>query len=237
MRKTLLALASGVALILAMPAAMAQETVPTELAVTTPYVGVSIKPGDTATFTLDVAGPPGTRVALSAGDIPSGWDATLLGGGFQLNEVLIGETGHVSVDLDVDVPDDATDGSYEISVDAAGGGARRQVPLSIDVAATAGGDVTMSSDFPDLQGPADSTYSYTLDLDNGTPQEIQFGLTAEGPEGWRIDMKPSGEAQASTVTVGGGESTTVTVEVDPPDTAPAGSYQVVARADGGGETA
>lgn len=238
MRRMLRILVCGMALMLAMPAAIAQETtVPTQLSVTTPFVGVSIKPGDTATFALDVAGPPGTRVALSVDDVPENWETSLSGGGFQLSEVLIGETGHVSVDLDVDVPEDATEGDYGVTVVSSSGGVVQRLPLALSVTATAGGEVSLSTDFPDLQGSADSTFSYTLDLSNGTPQEIQFGLTAEGPEGWQVEVRPSGEAQASTVTVGGGQNTTVTVDVDPPDTAEAGSYVVVARADGGGESA
>jgi uncharacterized membrane protein len=72
---------------------------------------------------------------------------------------------------------------------------------------------------------------------NNTPQEIQFGLTANGPEGWLTEIKPSGEAQASTVTVPAGETAQVTVDVDPPDTAPAGEYLITARAEGAGLSA
>lgn len=234
-------LGAGAALMLAMlpmSAANAQEeTPPTELGITTPYVGVSIKPGDPATYSVDVAGPPGSRVGLSVDDLPEGWGAELRGGGFELSEVLLDDTGHVDVDLEVQAPEDAADGGYFLTLTAHSGSAVEYLDLSIDVATTAGGEVTFATDFPALQGSSDSSFSYSLDLDNATPQEIQFGLTVDGPEGWQIDIRPSGESQASTVTVGGGDSTTVTVDVDPPDTTPAGSYTVLAKAEGGGEAA
>lgn len=224
--------------ILPMPLAGAQEVAPpTELGITTPYVGVSIKPGDSATYTVDVAGPPGSRVTLSADDLPDGWTAAIRGGGFELNEVLLDDTGHQNVDLEVQAPADAEDGDYGVTLTARSGSALQQLDLTIRIAATAGGEVALTTDFPDLQGASDSTFSYDLSLDNATPQEIQFGLTADGPEGWQIDIRPSGESQASNVTVGGGDSTTITVEVDPPDTAAAGDYTVVAKAEGGGESA
>jgi uncharacterized repeat protein (TIGR01451 family) len=222
--------------LLAVPAG-AQETVPTELSLMTPYVGVSVKPGDSATFKLDVAAPPDSRVALELQDLPEGWEGRLQGGGFVLDEVLVDSTGHVSVDLDLDVPADATDGSYNLSVEARSGGSVEVLPLSLTVATDVGGQVTLSTDYPSLKGPSDSTYSYTLQLSNGTPQEIQFGLSVEGPTGWQTDIRPSGEAKAATVTVAGGDSATVTVEVTPDPQADAGQYSILAHADGGGQNA
>ncbi|MGD2101332.1 MAG: NEW3 domain-containing protein [Acidimicrobiia bacterium] len=241
MRKPVRALGLFGALVLVtvpMMAAAAQEvTTPTELRVSTPYVGVSIKPGDSASYAIAVSGPPGDRVDLSVDGLPDGWTATIKGGGFDLKEVLLDDTGRVSVDLDVDVPADTPDGDYSFAMLAEAESGTERLELSIGVAANAGGDVSLSTDFPSLQGSSDSSFSFSLDLDNGTPQEIQFGLNTEGPEGWQIEIRPSGESQASTVTVAGGASTTVTVDVDPPDTAPAGSYVVLAAAEGGGESA
>lgn len=220
------------------PMARAQEvTPPTALGITTPYVGVSVKPGDTAKFSVDVGGPAGSRVSLAVDGLPDGWTADVRGGGYELNEVLLDETGHVTVDLEVQAPSDAAEGDYSLTLVARSGSAVQRLDLSISVAASAGGEVTLSTDFPDLQGASDSKFSYSLDLQNGTPQDVQFGLSTEGPEGWQIDIKPSGESQASNVTVGGGDSTTITVDVDPPDTTAAGDYTVVAKAEGGGESA
>jgi uncharacterized membrane protein len=240
--RTLMALlVAGVVLAMGVPAASAQETatttIPTHLTLTTPYVGVSVGPGNQATFTVDVAGPPGSKVDLELDGLPEGWYARLQGGGFELNRVQLGETGHVSIDLNVTVPEQEENGRAELTLTGVSGSTRATLDLSIVVAAAAGGEVGLTTDFPALQGPSDSTYSFNLQLDNGTPQEIQFGLSAEGPAGWQVDIQPSGEAKASTVTVGGGSSSTVTVNVDPPDTVEAGTYTITAGADGGGQSA
>lgn len=219
------------------PGASAQESPPTTLSLTTPFVGVLIKPGDNATFPIDVAAPTGTRVHLQLSGLPEGWDSRLQGGGFELDEVLVGATGHESVELSVNVPADAADGSYDMTLVGDSGSGSVSLGLTLTVTAEAGGEVTMTTDFPSLNGPSDSTYSFSLILDNGTPQEIQFGLAAEGPPGWQIDVRPAGEANASTVTVGGGESATVTVDVDPADDAEAAVYTMVASAEGGGHLA
>ncbi len=224
---------------LALPA-MAQETTtppPTTLSINSPFVGVAVKPGDSATFKLTVGAVPGDRVAFTLDGVPEGWDAELRGGGFVVDEVQVDSTGFVSLDLQVDVPAETEEGSYAMSLTGTGSSGTDRLDLSIRVAATVGGDVSMTTDFPNLQGPADSTYSFDVTIANDTPQDIQFGLSASGPEGWVSEIKPSGEAQASTVTVAAGATAQVTVDVDPPDAAPAGDYAITAKAEGGGVSA
>ncbi|HEY6628607.1 MAG TPA: NEW3 domain-containing protein [Acidimicrobiia bacterium] len=224
---------------LALPA-MAQETTtppPTTLSINSPFVGVAVKPGDSATFKLTVGAVPGDRVAFALAGVPDGWDAELRGGGFVVDEVQVDSTGFVSLDLQIDVPAETEEGSYEMSLTGTGSSGTDRLDLSIRVAATVGGDVSMTTDFPNLQGPADSTYSFDVTITNDTPQDIQFGLSATGPEGWVSEIKPSGEAQASTVTVAAGSTGQVTVDVDPPDAAAAGDYAITAKAEGGGVSA
>jgi len=219
---------------LALPAVAQESPPPTSLSISSPYVGVAVKPGDSATFELTVASPPGDRVGFTLNGLPEGWEGELRGGGFVVDEVQVGDTGIVTLELQVDVPAETEEGDYEMSVGATGGAGADTLDLSIRVAASVGGDVSMTTDFPALRGPADSTYTFDLAIANNTPQEIQFGLSANGPEGWLTEIKPSGEAQASTVTVAAGETAQVTVDVDPPDTVPAGEYLITARAEGSG---
>jgi uncharacterized membrane protein len=219
---------------MALPALAQESPPPTSLSISSPFVGVAVKPGDSATFELTVASPPGDRVGFSVNGLPEGWEGELRGGGFVVDEVQVGETGFVTLELQVDVPADTEEGNYEMSIDATGGSGADRLDLSIRVAASVGGDVSMTTDFPALRGPATSTFSFDLAIANNTPQEVQFGLSANGPEGWLAEIKPSGEAQASTVTVAAGETAQVTVDVDPPDTVAAGDYLITARAEGSG---
>ncbi len=236
-----LAVAALTVTALAGPAA-AQETeatipTPTTVSITSPFVGVAVKPGDSATFEVTVAAPPGDRVELTLNGLPEGWEGELRGGGFVVDAAQVDSTGQVSLELQVDVPADAAEGDYEMSVAASGGSGNDTLDISVRVAATVGGDVSMATDFPALEGSADSTFNFDLSLVNNTPGEVQFGLSASGPEGWLTEIRPSGEAQASTVTVAAGETATVTVEVDPADASPAGDYAIMARAEGAGLSA
>ncbi len=239
---------AGVVLLLAVIVAFgigtavpAQET-PSNTATTavrllSPYVGIAVEPGDSASFTLDVVGPEEDEVRLSVEDVPDGWTAKIRGGGLAVDRVMIGDSLTHNLKLEIDVPPTAAEGSYRLAVAAEGESSGDRLDFDITVAQAVGGGVTLDTEFPALRGPSDVTFTFNLDLKNDTGDDIQFGLETEGPDGWQIEAKPSGQSRASTVTVTAGSSERITVEADPPDFTPAGTYPVVVQASGGGETA
>lgn len=202
-----------------------------------PYVGVAVEPGDTATFDLTLKGSEGEKVGLEISDLPSGWSARIRGGGFIVDSVTVGEGLATALRLEIDVPDDAAEGAYRLAVIATGIASSDTLEFNLTVAQAVGGGVTLNAEFPALRGPSDVVFSYTLELRNDTTEEIQFGLQAQGPDGWQVDARPAGESRAASLTVAAGSSERITVDVDPPDTAAAGQYQAVVQAAGGGETA
>jgi len=169
--------------------------------------------------------------------IPKAWTAQIRGGGFVVDRIMVGEGLSNSLKLEVEVPPDAANGSYQVVLVANTKNSSDSLVFDIDVAQTVGGGVTLSTEFPALRGPSDVTFKFSLDLSNNTSEEIQFGLQTQGPTGWQIDAKPSGQSRASTVTVAAGSSERVTVEVDPPDFSPAGTYPVTVQVAGSGESA
>lgn len=210
---------------------------PTRVNLVTPYIGVAVEPGETASFTLDVTAPRGEVVELEVADLPDGWSADIRGGGFVVDRVMVDAGLSHNLKLEVDVPESATEGKYQVTVVAAGEVSTDRLVLDLMVAQTVGGGVSLDAEFPALRGPSDVEFSFNLELTNETPEEVQFGLQGEGPSGWQVTARPSGQTRASSVTVAAGSSERVTVEVDPPDFTPAGTYSVLVRAAGGGETA
>lgn len=214
----------------------AQEEAPSPdtVQLVSPYLGVAVEPGETADFSIGVLGPEGAEATLSVTDLPDGWAARLRGGGYLVDRVLIGE--EVDLTLEVDVPPDTADGTYRVVLEAESSGSQDSLVFDITVTPVAGGGVSLNAEFPTLRGPSDVRFSFTLDLSNDTGEEIQFGLQSQGPPGWQITARPAGETRAATVTVDAGRSERVTVEADPPDFTPAGTYPIVVQAAGGGES-
>jgi uncharacterized membrane protein len=202
-----------------------------------PYLSVAVEAGKTATFEFDLEALSGSVVDLAVDQAPEGWATRIRGGAFLVDQVMVGDDGTEHLKLEVDVPATAPDGAYPIVLVARSTSGSDQLVFDLGVSEAASGGVSLSTEFPELKGPSDTNFSYTLDLANDTGAEITFGLETEGPSGWQITARPSGETQAATVTVPSGESKRVTVEVDPPDITEAGAYQVLVTASGDGESA
>ncbi|HEV8489509.1 MAG TPA: NEW3 domain-containing protein [Candidatus Limnocylindrales bacterium] len=205
----------------------------------TPYAAVAVEPGNTASFDLDLTSNAERRVNLTVTSVPDGWTATIRGGGFIVDGVTVGPSGAPELTLDVDVPDAATDGAYQVSVRASGGGtAVDTLDLSLRVAAAAGGSVTLTTDNPALRDDAESTFPFSLNLENGTPRELTFALSTENPGvGWIVNATPSGQTQVASFAVAAGAQETISVSVDPPDTVAAGTYPITVTATAGDQSA
>lgn len=205
------------------------------VSISSPFPGVSVEPGDSARFDLDVESSDVSRtLSLEVSGLPDGWDASLTGGGAEITRVTAGPDSSARVRLDVSVPADASEGSYEFTVTARGEGVAATTTLEVDVRAGAGGDVTLTPDFPGLRGPADATFTFTVEVRNDTPREVQLELAARGPSGWRVEARPTTERQASTISIDSGSTQRVNVEARPPVSVQAGTYEVTFGVSGSG---
>jgi uncharacterized membrane protein len=195
------------------------------LTLTTPYPAVVVGPGSKVSFDLSVKTSPAARVDLSVSGAPSGWTATLFGGGFVIDAVQTNGTDAATARLDVTVPSGAT-GSARIDVRAGALGQTVDLPLDIRIEAQAAGDVTLTTDVPSQRGSASSSFTFNLTLNNGTAQDLTFAATAQGPDGWTTDATLTGQAQAASAIVKAGNSAGITVTAKPPSNVAAAAYQV-----------
>ena len=212
--------------------ALAQEA--ESQTITTPYPGVLVEPGDTASFTLAVNSDTTRSFELVVEGLPEGWSPALRGGGQDIRRATAGPGTPASVDLDVTVPLGTEDGAYPFTVEARAGSTTAIVELEVVVATGAGGEVVLTPEFPGLRGPSDATFTFSVEVDNQTAEEVQLELEATGPRGWRVDARPAAENQASTLAVDAGSRQRVTVEANPPITVEAGEYEVTLRVTGAG---
>jgi uncharacterized repeat protein (TIGR01451 family) len=218
--------AAAATLALSMLAGAGSVAAADTLLLTTPYPAVSVAPGSKASFDLTVVTTNPTRVDLALSGVPEGWTATLNGGGYVVSAVLAQASAPPTVRLDVKVPDTAAANTYHLQVSASSGGLRSDLGIDVNVSTSAAGDVTLTTDFPSLQGPSSQTFSFNLTLRNDTAQDLTFGLNAQGPTGWTVTAKPTSQTQAATFQVNAGDSAGVTVTADPPTDVAAGSYKI-----------
>ncbi len=234
--------AAGAALLLGLIAIVAGVMAPIAaaaggLTVTTPFPAVVAEPGTTASFDLNINVPSAQRVDLKTNGVPSDWTARFRGGGLTVDGVYVDPKSPPKVTLDVEIPDGATAGSHTITVVGSGSGLSDSLSLTIRVADAAIGAVTLTSDFPELQGASGTTFTFNLTLKNDTAAEATYTINATGPDGWTVAAKPSGQSQATTITVAAGSNGTISVTATPPSTVDAGTYPIKTTVAGGGKTA
>lgn len=206
------------------------------LEVTTPFPAVAVAPGSKVSFELTVSSTRAATVDLALLGVPTGWTASLLGGGNVVDAVTASPDTPGSVRLDVDVPADAAAGPQTIRITARGGGATDTLPVTVRVDAEAAGDVSLSTTTPVLTGSSDASFSFDLQFQNDTPQDVTLSVTASGPDGWVVTPTLTGETQAASTVVKAGSSQSITVSVTPASDAAAGQYPISVQATAGERT-
>jgi uncharacterized membrane protein len=221
-RRPAIALATAAVLLTGLvPATLAADT----LAVTTPYPSIAVAPGSKASFDLTITSGEAGTVALAVAGTPSGWKATLHGGGFVVNGVTAASGKPGTARLDVDVPADTTATKGDLTVSARIGGQTATLNISVAVDAAVAGDITLTTPSPTLTGSSDAPFTFDLTLQNGSAEDKTVSATATGPAGWTVTTKLA-QANAASTVVKAGSSTTITVTATPPDGAPAGHTDI-----------
>ena len=221
---------AAVALMVAVPATPAAA-----LELTTPYPVVVVEPGQDLTLDLDVRSPSRERVRLGVSQVPKGWRAFLRGGGHRVSAVYAGAdsprrqaAGPGAGPGQEGLPPPGGDRAWSERNRHPAGGAAGGAPGARRLRPCRG--------VPRAAGATTDTFRFDATLANHTAQQARFALAADGPEGWKLQARPSLEEQAATVTVDPNGEATIQVEADPPDEVKAGSYPVLLRATGQGAT-
>lgn len=210
------------------PAVAAADTV----TVTTPYPSIAVAPGSSASFDLTITSGVAGTVSLAVTGVPTGWKATIHGGGFVVQGVTAAPGKAGTARLDVDVPGDTTATAGALRVEAKRGSATATLPITVLVNADVAGDMTLTTTSPTLTGASDTDFNFPLTLTNGTAQDQTVSASAKGPAGWTVVAKLS-DAQAASTIVKAGSSTTINVTATPPANAPAGHTDIQVTATAG----
>ena len=205
---------------------------------TTPFPAIAVSPGSNPSFDITVTTAAAGRVDLAVGKVPDGWTAVLRGGGFTIDGVELpgGSTG-TKVTLNVTVPADATATTQRIDVRGTTRGGSTTLSVDVRVTPNAAGNVTLTTDTPQVKGASNASFSFSLTLTNDTPEDLPFSVTATGPAGWTVTAQVGTTAQAASVVVKAGATSTVSVTAKPADGTAAGTYPIAVDATSGTQTA
>ncbi|MBN1631663.1 MAG: hypothetical protein JW990_18060 [Thermoleophilia bacterium] len=203
----------------------------------TPYLAMTVQAGQTVNLDLTVTDTVAQRVDLSVQGLPAEWEASIMGGGRPIAAIMTDPENPSSIDLQVKIPHLAEEGVSTLTVVARSGGASVSLPITFTVSEVEGGTTELTAEYASLRGSSKATFTFSLNLQNSTPEERAYNLTSTGPENWTLSLMPSGVSQETpTVVVESQGKQGLNLKVTPAANAEIGVYDIVVTATGGGET-
>lgn len=222
-----------------MAAAMILQAVPAYAAesgidMSTDYPGIMAKAGETINFPLDFLSLDGEGydIALSAVSLPEEWNGYFKGGNSQISKIHVNGTADGETDspasFSLTVPDDAEEGVYQVELKAdAGSGNTDTLGLEITVNEEETGQSNFTSEYPEQQGAAGTTFNFDTTIVNNRGTNQSYSLSAETPQGWQVTFTPSDDSSnVASMEVEAGSSKGLKVTVTPPENVEKGDYTI-----------
>src|SRR5215469_1516571 len=233
MRYRLIALFSAVLSVLAVCCIAAKAEEPKNdvkgLFLLTDYPAVTLRPGTNSSINLKLQnyGLPPERVALSVGGVPTGWTATLVGGGQPVSAALPATNSSVSLELRLDVPKDAPIGTTNLTVNAQGANTNASLPIAVTLATDLPAKLTLTPQLPELRGTSKSNFEFQLAIKNDSGKKLTVSLSAQTPENFDASFSEQyGSQELNALPIEAGQTKSVKLKVTPPNTAAAGTYKI-----------
>lgn len=238
MRRALIALA---AVVLAAPLSPLLASADSVVVLSTTYPSVVADKGKQLTFPVDVVNETAAfqQVDLRIAEGPADWKPDLRASGFSVRSVMLEPNKSQSIDFSATPPDSASAGDYAFLLRAYSGGAVvSELRIAVTLRNAVSSGIKLSTQFPDVQGQAGNTFSFTFNLVNEAGIDRDIGVSASAPGGWQVTFKPSGNTkQVSSFHVKAGDTQSVAVDVAAPQKVNAGSYTVTIDATAGTDKA
>ncbi|HEX6922826.1 MAG TPA: NEW3 domain-containing protein [Bacillales bacterium] len=204
----------------------------------TPYTGISVTPGESIDYSVDLINNTGNiqQVSFNVKGLPEKWEYKLTSSGWKLNQLAAKPGESQTFSLTVNVPLKVDKGEYSFALVANGNGVTEKLPLTVTVSEQGTFKTQLAVDQPNLQGQADSDFTYTATLKNRTAEEQRYALTANAPKGWNVVFQSDGK-NVTSVKVEPGSSKDIEVTLTPPNKVKAGNYKVRIKASSGSTSA
>lgn len=206
----------------------------------TDYPGLSAKAGDSQNISLYISNETGSSLdaSLSVLSIPDGWEGYFSGGGSQISRAHVQNGDAASVNFNLQIPEDAQDGTYTIELQAASDtGFSDVMELTFDIQEIQYGQSSLEAEYPEQEGASGTSFSFNATIINNNAADQSYSLSAQTPAGWQVSFKPSGEStQVASIEVPSASSQGLTVSVVPPENVEAGEYTIPISAISAGDS-
>ncbi len=206
----------------------------------TPYTGLSVTPGDTIDYSVEIINNTSKikNTSFSLTGLPEGWNYTITSGGRDITRLAIKSRdfendNDENINLEVKVPLQIQKGDYTFNLVATtSGGEKYTLPLTVIVTEKGVFETEFVTEQSNMEGYSDSDFTYDLTLKNRTAEKQHYALTADAPRGWDVRFKVGGDYVTS-VSIESNQSKRIYVNVTPPKNVAADTYNIQVRASSG----
>lgn len=195
----------------------------------TDYPAITVRPGTTTNVALRLQdyGLSPERYQLSVAGVPSGWTATLLGGGQPVGAAMPAPDGSVKLQLRLDIPTGNDLSAHTLTVKAEGQGTNAELPIAVSLAKELPAKLSVKSSLPSLRGSPKSNFDYTLSIKNDSGRNLVASFGADAPANFETSFTEAyGTQELSSIPIDAGQSKDVKLKVRPPSTIDAGHFPV-----------
>ncbi|MDR2612800.1 MAG: hypothetical protein LBG06_08250 [Deltaproteobacteria bacterium] len=235
-----LLLALGAALAAAPASAQLQAPVqlPDSFEAAFTYPGETVDPEGDASLDITIrnTGLKGDTFMVEVTESPEGWTHEISRFSTVLSGIFLPSEENASLTLAAFPPGDdeespLPEGEYAFAIrvtsERTGKSVDCRTTLKVSSRKTSTEVLALSTSYPEIGGPSDGRFSFSLEIKNNGPDEAKVNLSAEIPQGWEHSFKPGYEdKQISSIQVPRGQTRSVTLDLTPAYQADAGSYPV-----------
>lgn len=204
------------------------------IAIYTEYSGIFISLGESVRMdlTAENKGKTDENIALQLTPIPKGWKASIKGPSYVVNNVPVPGGKARLLAFSAEPEKGVKPGTYLFQIDAQTEDGKftstQKISVTMREKAPVSEDFQVTTSYPVLRGQTDAKFEFSLDIANKSESDKNINLSAQAPEKWEVNFKPSYEPkQISSFRLKGGQNQTIAVEVTPPREAMAGTYPIV----------
>lgn len=194
----------------------------------TPYTKITVSPGQSVDYSIDlINNSKGILDAdISLSGLPASWNFNLRAGNYNIQKVSVLSGERKSINLSIMVPLKVNKGSYHFRIVA---GNITELPLTIVVSEQGTFKTEFTTEQANMKGNTTSTFSYQATLRNSTAEKQIYALIADAQPGWNVIFRYNSQ-QVASVEVKENSSSSIVIEIDPPDMIEAGTYKIPVHA-------
>ena len=197
---------------------------PRAISIAPEFTGVVVSQGEDVNMDLTVTngGRQDEDIEITLPSVPKGWKARVKTYSFGVTGIHVASDKSKSLTLKADPDAGISPGKYVFPIKAQTGDGNITSTSQLTVQVKEGGKdkepkgLNITTSYPVLRGPTDGKFDFSLEVENKTDKEGIFNLSAQGPENWEINFKPTYEEKYfSSLRIKAGQSQIVAVEVKP----------------------